>query len=254
MADKHGRDNSGVYRRKETAKQIDTCPTKLLFHHPRGYRFDFDRNTLGYYERTGRAAASKSIPATATPLTRSCDDEAVAPMANGDAPPAWLVSACWSLASLGTGGGTAVAVERVVCLGLGGSCGGVCSGAFVGLGGAWDELELFSVLRAEEEEEEEEVAVACADVVAFVVEAGLVLVCVCCCVLLDIVVTMTPGHRAETPAPNMKTPMILVSGTSTVLQPWLTRFVIFMSPWTHFALQRAPVAKSSRVQSGIGVT
>jgi hypothetical protein len=69
-------------------------------------------------------------------------------------------------------------------------------------------------------------------------------VVVCACVLDETVTTSTPGHREAMPMPNWKTPMILVSPTSTPLHTLWISAPISTSPCTHAALQRVGGEKS----------
>jgi hypothetical protein len=69
-------------------------------------------------------------------------------------------------------------------------------------------------------------------------------VLVCACVLEEIVTTSTPGHREAMPMPNWKTPMMLVSLTSTSLHTLWISAPISTSPCTHAALQRVGGEKS----------
>lgn len=75
---------------------------------------------------------------------------------------------------------------------------------------------------------------------------------VVCALVLDVlelmVVTLTPGHSACMPIPFWKTPMMLVSPTSTLPQFWSTSSVTLTNPWMQDELQRVPELKSEAWQ------
>lgn len=60
----------------------------------------------------------------------------------------------------------------------------------------------------------------------------------------DAVTTSTPGHRDAIPMPNWKTPMMLVSPTSTFAHTLLITSPISCSPCTHAELHRLGGVKS----------
>jgi hypothetical protein len=61
------------------------------------------------------------------------------------------------------------------------------------------------------------------------------------------------GHSAATPSPFWKTPMILVSPTSTSLHPVFTLTPIRTRPPRHWTLHVAAAAKSDAAQPSMGV-
>lgn len=88
-----------------------------------------------------------------------------------------------------------------------------------------------------------EVVVVLDDVAACVLVCAVVLVLDVEVVELD-VTTLTPGHSDVIPRPNWKTPMMLISPTSTPLHALCTSTVISCRPCTHAELQRAVPLKS----------
>lgn len=95
-----------------------------------------------------------------------------------------------------------------------------------------------------------------ADVVVTFEAEGCVLDCATAFVLEaigDIVVTLTPGHRALMPMSFWKTPMMLVSPTSTSLHTLFITSPILASPWTHAVLHTAFITKSFGVQPSMVV-
>jgi hypothetical protein len=195
---------------------------------------------------TAQTTARPSIAMVAKRPIRSADDELPACTSNGDPPPeSWFD--LWGVAVVvGAGGDAATLVSNVIC---GCMLVAVDTGCSVeaallvvpdaDVEGALDTLDALSVASAEVD----------SAVLGLAVVEGWACVLVggdagACVELFPIVVTCTLGHTAGTPAPSMKTPMMDVSGTSTLAHCLVTVSAILTRPWTHCALQRASLEKS----------
>jgi hypothetical protein len=199
--------------------------------------------------KTNRTAVPSSA-AVVDLITWSCEEAPTACTSNGEPPPESALESC----ALGVAGRAAVEVAT-----------GCCTvpvadppGSDVGLG---------SVTIACDEVIDDRVDCACELDAAAVVEVelgGVVandhdggatelvpvldVAVVCACDLVVMVTTSTPGHSDAMPMPNWKTPIMLVSPTSTPTHTLWINAPMSTSPCTHAELQRFGDWKSLATQ------
>jgi hypothetical protein len=196
--------------------------------------------------------AEPSSAAVVDESTWRCEDAPTACTSNGEPPPESALDSC----ALGAAGRAAAEVAAGCCTVPVGDTPGID----VGFGSVTiareDEATDDSVDRACELDDEVVDAVALVNVVAneyaggaeFVAGLDVAVQVVCAWDLEVMVTTSTPGHREAMPMPNWKTPMMLVSPTSTFAHTLWISAPMSTSPCTHAELQRLGGEKSLATQ------